>query len=87
MEDRKELTEEEKKILVQYKQKADQETFSLGSLRKQFFYTEKQVLERVEKADSDLLDHIKMVAKAKGIPEDEQWSYDFESHCFIKVKK
>jgi hypothetical protein len=84
MEDSVVLTEEEKKVFIQYKQKSDQETFSLGSLRKQFVYAEKQILERVEKADSDLMDHIKMVAKAKGVPDGGDWVFNMETMSFSK---
>jgi hypothetical protein len=80
------LTEEEKNVLVQYKQKSDSEAFSLGNLRKQFLASEKQVLERCAKADQDLMDHLRILAKANGVPEDEQWSFSFDTFSFSKVE-
>jgi len=78
------LTEDEKSVLLQYKQKSDQETFALGNLRKQFVAAEKQVLEQSAKSDSDLMEHLKMLAKAKSIPEDGEWMFSFETFAFSK---
>ena len=80
------LTEEEKNVLLQYKQKSDSEAFSLGNLRKNFLASEKQVLEKCVKVDQDLMEHLRMLAKANGIPEEEQWSFSFETFSFSKVE-
>ena len=78
------LTEDEKNVVLQYKQKSDQDTFNLGNLRKQFVVSEKQVMDQVSKSDTDLLDHLKMLAKAKSVPEDGEWMFSFETFTFSK---
>jgi len=78
------LTDDEKNVLMQYKQKSDQDTFALGNLRKQFVAAEKQVLEQTNKSDADLLEHLKMLAKAKNVPEDGEWMFSFDSFTFSK---
>jgi len=79
------LTEDEKKVLLQYKLTSDTEAFSLGNLRKQFLNAEAKILEKCEKADADLMEYIRNVAKAKGLPENEQWSLNLENFSFTKV--
>ncbi len=78
------LTDDEKNVILQYKQKSDQDTFNLGNLRKQFCVAEKQVMEQVSKADADLLDHLRTLAKAKSVPEDGEWMFNFETFTFSK---
>lgn len=78
------LTEEEKKVLLQYKIKSDSESFVLGNLRKNFLVQEKQALEKCEKADKDLLEHLNILAKSNEISGDEQWTFNFETFTFSK---
>lgn len=78
------LTDDEKNVVLQYKQKSDQDTFNLGNLRKQFNVAEKQVMEQASKSDTDLLDHLRMLAKAKSVPEDGDWMFNFETFTFSK---
>jgi hypothetical protein len=83
MEDIK-LSEDEVKVLAQYKIKSDQERLNLGNIRLQFLQAEKQYLETIQKADEDLVKHIKVLAEAKSIPADDSWVFDFSTLSFVK---
>ena len=80
------LSEDEVRVLREYKIKSDSETFVLGSIRKNFLNAERQQLEKCSKTDQELMEHLRLVAKSKGIPEDEQWTFDFETQSFLRVQ-
>ena len=78
------LSEDEVKVLAQYKMKSDQERLNLGNVRLQFIQAEKQFLETIQKADEDLIKHIKVLAESKNIPSDDSWVFDFSTLSFVK---
>lgn len=79
------LTEEDVEVVKTYQQNIEKERASLGALRQNYLAAEKRVLELLSKANTDYLSYIKVLAKSKGLPPDEEWFFDPVEFSFKKM--
>lgn len=77
------LSEEEVNLLKVYKDLLENSKSSLGSLRQQYLVSEKKLIVAMEKAESDFMANLRILAQNKGIT-DDTWSFDLSTFSFIK---
>lgn len=83
-EEKMNLTIEEKHNIEKYQEEAKNALASIGSLRRQFKNSEDGLFMQLEKVESELMNYLKMLAKARGMDENEDWIFDPNNFCFVK---
>lgn len=85
MEERVELEESEANMLRNYQKTLDEKRLVVAAMRQRYLRTEKNAFEDIEKCEQDLTLYIKMLAKNKNIPENENWGFDIQNFVFVKA--
>lgn len=78
------LTIEEKQAVERYQQDIKDAMAALGSLRRQAMRSENSILSRLDTLEGELMNHLRVLAKNRGMPEDEDWIFDPNSFSFVK---
>jgi vacuolar-type H+-ATPase subunit E/Vma4 len=81
------LSDEEKRTVLEYQRAIDNAKISLTNLRRQYLSSENKILGAITKAEGEYLDHIKKVAAGHGIQEDDAASWVFDPNTFSFSKK
>lgn len=78
------LTEDEIKILQEYQKIIENEKTALGNLYLQFSLSKKNLVNRIEKVQSDFYAHLKVLSQSKNIPITGEWIFDPMTYSFRK---
>ncbi len=84
MEDSMILTIAEKQAVEKYQQEIKDALAAVGSIRRQFHRSEQSLLSRVDNLENELMNHLRALAKNRGMPEDEDWVFDPTTFSFVK---
>jgi tRNA uridine 5-carbamoylmethylation protein Kti12 len=84
MEDTMKLTIEEKQHIQKIQDDIKSALASLGSTRRQFVKTEGKLTAHIDKLEEDFMTYLKVVAKNKGMTDEEDWVFDPNEYGFIK---
>lgn len=79
------LTIEEKQAVQQYQQGLKEAMATLGSFRRQYVNTENNLLTKLNQLENEFMNHLRALAKNRGMPDNEDWV--FEPHTYEFVKK
>jgi hypothetical protein len=78
------LSLEERELIEKSQKELKQLLSLLGSLRHQYVVSENNLLTKIKEMDTELTNLLKLIAKNKGIPSDENWFFDPHTFSFIK---
>lgn len=78
------LTIEEKQAVQKYQQEIKDAMAALGSVRRQALRSENSLLQRVDNLENEFMNHLRALAKNRGMPEDEDWIFDPNQYGFVK---
>ena len=78
------LTITEKQAVQKYQSDIKDILAAIGSMRRQFTRSEMNLLQKVDSVESEFMNHLKMLAKNRGMSEDEDWVFNPETFEFVK---
>jgi len=78
------LTIDEKQVVQKYQHDIKDVMAALGSVRRQTIRSESSLLGRLDKLENELMNHLKALAKNRGMPENEDWVFDPNQYGFTK---
>jgi len=84
MEENMVLTIEEKQAVQKYQQDIKDSMAAIGSVRRQALRTEQTLLERLSSLENEFMNHLRALAKNRGMPDEEDWVFDPNTYGFIK---
>jgi hypothetical protein len=84
MEDNMTLTIEEKQAVEKYQREIKNAMAAVGSLRRQYIHSEGELVSRLNDLENEFMNHLKALAKNRGMPEDEDWIFDPNKYTFLK---
>jgi len=80
------LTEEEIKLLKTYLEEFTKIQNTLGAMRQQYLASEKNLMEKIIKVETEYTNYAKFLGQNKGI-EGEGWILDFDKWAFFKKEE
>jgi hypothetical protein len=80
------LTDEEKESMKMRLELIEKHKAAFGAVRCQYLVSERNMLDAIEKSESDYVSHIRMLSQMKKVPVDEEkWAFDPTALVFRKV--
>lgn len=81
------LTIEEKQAVEKYQKELKDAMAALGSLRRQYARSESNLLIRLDNIENEFMNHLKVLAKNRGMGEEEDWVFDPNTFAFVKQQR
>lgn len=78
------LTQEEMKNVDSFQEQIKELVANLGATLRHYKSLETSMLAQIEKAENEYMSYIKILAKSKGMKENENWIFDRSSQSFRK---
>jgi hypothetical protein len=78
------LTIEEKQAVERYQGEIKDAMAALGSVRRQALRSEHSLLQRIDNLENEFMNHLRALAKNRGMPDDEDWIFDPNTFSFVK---
>lgn len=78
------LTIEEKQAIQKYQYDIKDAMATIGSIRRQYARAESNLLTRLDQLENEFMNHLRALAKDRGMPDGEDWIFDPNTYGFVK---
>jgi len=78
------LTDKETQDITNYFNAISQLILTMGNLRKQYLQAENEFMNKIEKAETQYLSHLRFIFQSKSEENIDDWSFDYSTFTFKK---